>query len=293
MRTPPPKHTLRATDIFIDPAFPLRAERVASHDASGLHGHEFHELVVIEAGRGRHTIDDVVYPIAAGDVFLIKGPSFHAYTDVDGLSLVNLLFDPDLLNLALADLCHLPGYHVLFHVEPELRRCGAAGRLRLGAVQLDEASARITALIEELSRRRPGYRFMAIAQVRLLIGLLARWGSEEGAAGRDPLLRLGELLSYIDRHCDEAISPAWMASRVAMSESALLRAFRRVTGLPPMDYVLNTRIDRAARLLGRPDPRITDIAFLCGFTDANYFSRIFRQRRGVSPREYRRRARGA
>jgi transcriptional regulator GlxA family with amidase domain len=74
-----------------------------------------------------------------------------------------------------------------------------------------------------------------------------------------------------------------------MSESSLVRAFKSVMGRPPMEHVIKVRVTRAAELLTKTDLKITDVAFRCGFSDSNYFSRQFKQVMNASPREYRKR----
>jgi AraC-like DNA-binding protein len=61
-------------------------------------------------------------------------------------------------------------------------------------------------------------------------------------------------------------------------------------GTTPSAYILERRLARAAERLGAAhEASITEIAFELGFNDSAYFARAFRQRFGVSPREWRRR----
>ena len=103
---------------------------------------------------------------------------------------------------------------------------------------------------------------------------------------------MGEVLSYIEQHHHEPITVKHLTKLAGMSESTLMRTFRRVFGRSPIDHVIRVRIGRACQLLQRDDIRITEAAFQCGFTDSNYFSRQFHRVTGMSPREYRRRSPG-
>lgn len=69
--------------------------------------------------------------------------------------------------------------------------------------------------------------------------------------------------------------------------------FRQETGLSPVQYLTQLRIRHAERLLagGGADVRIGDIAYMCGYVDSFYFSRIFSKHVGVSPTHYAERAR--
>jgi transcriptional regulator GlxA family with amidase domain len=124
-----------------------------------------------------------------------------------------------------------------------------------------------------------------------LVGLIARSYAGHGPGPSAMVLRLGEVVSHIDRHFDDDLGLDALAEQAHMSRSTLHRAFVRALGESPGAYVLKVRIAKAAGLLADPAIRVTDVAFKTGFTDSNYFSRQFKKITGASPREYRRRMR--
>ena len=65
------------------------------------------------------------------------------------------------------------------------------------------------------------------------------------------------------------------------------RLFKAHTGCSPLQYFNVIRLRKAAELLLNTDQTIKEIAYLCGFEDANYFSKWFRRLEGVTPQEYR------
>ena len=271
-----------------DESFPLTVHRVEDHKACVVHSHEFHELVVIMAGRGRHITERKASPLEAGDVFLIRGDMRHGYGDMEGMTLVNILFDPRRLKLPMAFLRDLPGYHALFRVDPQIRTPERVrSRLRLSEEELAEAAGMIALLQEEMSRRKPGYRFLACTHLMALIGFLSRCYAHASRHADRPLLRMGEVLSHIEQHYCEPIAIRQLTGIAHMSESTLMRTFHRVLGRSPMEHVIRVRIQRAAELLQQGDVRVTEAAFKCGFSDSNYFSRQFRKVMHASPRVFR------
>jgi AraC family L-rhamnose operon transcriptional activator RhaR/AraC family L-rhamnose operon regulatory protein RhaS len=80
-----------------------------------------------------------------------------------------------------------------------------------------------------------------------------------------------------------------LASRAGMSPRSFVRAFRAATGLPPIAYLIQLRITRAAALLRTSREPVTEIAFRVGFSDSNYFTRQFVKLIGCPPRRYRQR----
>lgn len=287
------RYRLSRRSLFPEEDFPLRVMRIKSHSPATMHGHEFDELVVVLGGAAKHVTSEGSYSIAAGDVFLIRGDLAHGYEDTNRLMIVNILFDPGALRLPIGDLRRLPGYHALFSIEPLLRRKhGFKGRLELATDQLAEAAQLITRLEGELGERPAGYRFMARAHLMHLIGFLSRCYADTDAGERRSLLALGEVLSFIERHYDEEITIDRLSEIAAMSESSLMRAFRKVTGKSPIDYVVGLRVTKAAELLRNTDLTVTEVSFRCGFNDSNYFSRQFRKVMATSPRGYRKQQAG-
>jgi AraC-like DNA-binding protein len=95
--------------------------------------------------------------------------------------------------------------------------------------------------------------------------MLERIGSDEGE----------------DRHIREALAST------GYSYEYLLRIFRRVFGLTPMQYVIALRLERAKLLLRDTDQAIAKVAARVGIHDAAYFAELFRRHFGIRPSEYR------
>jgi len=286
------KIRFKSATCFSDNTFPLACGRIEDHMALGIHTHEFHEMVVILKGHGRHVTEREEYPIEAGDVFLLRANMAHGYKDTDRMTIVNILFDPKRLALPMDFLRDLPGYHALFQVEPRLRAYNRfRNRLHLSEEQLAETAGIIARLQQELKRKMPGYRFQAGAHLMSLIAFVSRCYSRSERHTDRPLIRMGEALSFIEQHYREPITVRQLTHIARMSESSLMRAFRRVLSRSPIEHVIRVRVLKAAELLRRGDVRVTEAAFNCGFSDSNYFSRQFRQVMGVGPRDYRARRR--
>jgi AraC family transcriptional regulator len=101
--------------------------------------------------------------------------------------------------------------------------------------------------------------------------------------------RLTDALRRIEEEASEPLALADLAHEASMSRYHFLRSFRRMVGLTPHQYVLRTRLHRAAVRLRRSTEAISTIAFDVGFNDLSTFNRRFRRVIGVSPGAYRRR----
>jgi len=230
--------------------------------------------------------------LKAGDAFWIGGNTRHGYAGADRLGLVNILFHPRLARLPLdeLDLGAVPGYHALFRIGPGMRQPPGRGGLRLGlnAAQLEQALAIVGDLESETRARRPGACFMACGHLIRLIGFLSRCFSTPQEPRGTPAPGINRALAHIARHHAERLTIARLARVAGMSESTFMRRFRDAVGRPPSDYVIHSRIARACEMLRRDDgSKLAAVAEASGFSDANYFSRLFRRVMGCTPRAYR------
>ena len=99
--------------------------------------------------------------------------------------------------------------------------------------------------------------------------------------------RIAVALRLIAAHADEPLSLAELAAAAAMSRYHFLRTFRTVVGMTPHQYILHTRLLRAAARLRRTREAISAIAFAAGFNDLSTFNRRFARIIGQSPSAYR------
>lgn len=93
--------------------------------------------------------------------------------------------------------------------------------------------------------------------------------------------------NYISNNCSRDISLEDAASYVGFSKYYFSRLFREYTGVSFVDYVAEQRLHYAEVLLGNPQLNITDAALQAGFGSISTFNRIFKQKKGCTPSEFR------
>ena len=98
--------------------------------------------------------------------------------------------------------------------------------------------------------------------------------------------RIKTMLQYIMDNYGEAIDTAAIARSASVSESECLRCFRAAIGTTPIRYLREYRIEQAANHLANSQASIADIAAGCGFQDISYFTKTFREMKGVTPKVY-------
>jgi len=134
-----------------------------------------------------------------------------------------------------------------------------------------------TAEFEELAVRLAGAVSAALAETKR---------SSHAPSRRDEK-RIAAALHRIEEQADEPLSLSDLAGAAAMSPYHFLRTFHAVVGMTPHQYVLHTRMHRAAVRLRRTSDSISAIAFIAGFGDLSTFNRRFQRIVGLSPSAYR------
>ncbi|MBY3185687.1 helix-turn-helix transcriptional regulator [Rhizobium laguerreae] len=109
-----------------------------------------------------------------------------------------------------------------------------------------------------------------------------------GAADRRQERRdIADIVETLRRRAMQPLDLAAFAAEHGMSPATLRRRFTLETGLPPKAFQLRARMDHAKQLLATTDEKIETIAAMVGLDDPFYFSRVFHEREGCSPREFR------
>lgn len=179
-------------------------------------------------------------------------------------------FSPEMLESVVAD---VPGAkHVEFDVPNLPARRELAALFADIEVACDEADANA---LEEIALRLAGAATtLSGSRIPAKISL------------RDEK-RVAAAVGLIETHGEEHLSLSELADQAATSPYHFLRSFRAIVGMTPYQFLLRTRLHRAAvRLLATGDA-ISEIAFDVGFGDLSTFNRRFRTVMGQTPTGYR------
>jgi AraC-like DNA-binding protein len=118
------------------------------------------------------------------------------------------------------------------------------------------------------------HTYGGMRSVRLMRGGLTEWQER----------RAKEL---IEAHIDGGLSVTRLAKECGLSVTHFSRAFRRSVGMPPHQWLLHRRVDKARSLLECSKQELSAIALACGFADQSHFTRVFSRLVGTSPRAWR------
>lgn len=276
--------------------FPLLVSIESLSDYDGgeflLHWHPEVEITLVLSGSMLFTVNQSSVLLNEGEAMFCNAGVLHAGAATqapDGnffdCTYAAITFDPKLIY----------GYHHSAiwekYVRPVVQNLSFSG-LRFTR-ENDEGRQLIAELraVIDLDKTRPAYYEMDMCAS--LQKIWKRICSEsKGTAGEEDipsldLHRFHTITSYIELHYQQKISLSDIASTVNLCESECCRTFRRVTGISIFEYLQDYRIKKACDLLAETDDRIHEVADAVGYGDPNHFSKVFRKRIGVSPRQYR------
>lgn len=107
---------------------------------------------------------------------------------------------------------------------------------------------------------------------------------------KDPHSEIVQMIEndILENYPDSGYDPAPFLSTLPFSEGYLKKLFKKETGLTPLQYLTEKRLENAANCLAMNggSGNVSDIAYQCGFSEPLYFSRLFKRKYGVSPRRY-------
>ncbi|MBO5453314.1 MAG: helix-turn-helix domain-containing protein [Clostridia bacterium] len=258
-----------------------------------LHTHDFDEIAIILKGSAIQHINDEKYLTSAGDVFLINSYDYHCFHDTENLTVFNIGFKKEVLDMYKNLLTPMAGYQGFFVLEPKYRKQNTFNnRLHLNSKEMAELEVILENLEKEYNERRSGQEIMITSYFLQIIGFLCRKYENHSESKTSFISPLSNVISYIEKNYTEHISLNDLAKIANTTVSTLITFFKKTFGQTPTEYIISLRLTNACELLRNSDDSITYISGICGFNDINYFSRIFKNKIGMSPREYRKKYSG-
>jgi AraC-like DNA-binding protein len=262
-------------------------ERNKSEFTFPLHKHVECELNYIEHAEGvRRTVGDSVEIIGNYDMVLITGKELeHTWENYQCTSHeireITIQFAPELF------FQNFMNKHQFNSIKVMLERA------QKGLVFPLNTILSVRPLLNSLSHENQGfYAVMNFLSMLYELSLSSdvRTLSSSAFARVEPHAnsrRVQKVHEYLMLHYTEEIRLSQLANIVGMTEVAFSRFFRLRTGKNLTDYLLDIRIGNAIRLLVDSTQSISEICYCCGFNNLSNFNRIFRKRKGCTPKEFR------
>ncbi|MDR1771342.1 MAG: AraC family transcriptional regulator [Hungatella sp.] len=223
----------------------------------------FVDLTYVIAGRASYTIGNTEYMVKAGDLLCIPKGIYRTAANVSG----------DLMECYSANffLRSQSGEDVSFPI-PIVSHLGRVPQLISCFHDINS----------EWIRQEFGYMLRVRATLCLILYQIANLLLNNSYLNPEDL-RIKNSIHYLYAHYSEPITIQTMAEHFHLHPAYYGNLFRRVTGITFKQYLLTLRLNHAEDLLKSGEYSVTEVAAQCGFPDIFYFSKLFKEKKGISP----------
>ena len=262
-------------------------ERHKSEFLYPIHSHEEFELNFVEHGRGVHrVVGDSIEEIGEYDLVLVTGNGLeHAWQQghcsAPDVREITIQFSSTLMDDRLLGRTQFDSIRKMFE------------RARLGVAFSMTGIMRVYNFLDSLATMNEHFE-QFLTMLKILYELsqdqdartLASTSFADVSADRESR-RVTKVKEYISVHYAEDLRLEDLSALVGMAPSAFSRFFKQHTTRTLSDYIIDVRLGNAARQLVNTSTSISEICYSCGFNNLSNFNRIFKARRGYTPRDFR------
>ena len=234
------------------------------------HTHPFTEIFYVVSGKGQFLFLNETYPISSGDLVII--PPYLEHTEQS-----------------------IPGSRLQYYV------IGMDGVLFRSKEQTAESqflfhfsdTPFITSLFEQMfyegKKQEYGSNLICQKILEILILKITRAQSLTPAPShaRHMSKECAQIKEYLDTHYTEHITLDSLTRLTHTNKYYMAHSFTKYTGMSPIQYLNEQRLETARRLLEETDHSVSSIASLTGFSSSSYFAQNFRRKYGITPTGYR------
>ena len=248
-----------------------------------LHSHDFLEINIIVAGGGTHHIEEMSLTVTPGDVFIIPIHARHGYTCKDKMNVYHILVCKDFILRYQEELETIPGFRTLFDIEPQLRQTSPGKYfLHLDHKKLQETIRDADRIIAAYGNEQ--FMYQNILTLHLICDLCMKLHEQinqppASASIPGPNRAVIQVLEYIQGNLDRKLTVEELSRVAAMSCATFNRHFKQMLGIPPMEYVIKCRVERALMLIDENRFSKTEIALMSGFYDSSHMDKYIKLHR--------------
>jgi AraC-like DNA-binding protein len=237
------------------------------------HWHETYVVEVVEQGINNFWCEGKTYSAGPGSILVIQPGEVHTgYPAAESELTYRSLYPSESFMRALAR--DIYGKEMMPHFAQKVIRDPRLAATVIQAHRLLECSV----------DRMKGHSLMIMA-----IGQLITMHSESKfcavASSSSIHSKINRAISYLTENYHQNISLNEISTLSGLSEFHFVRIFRRATGLPPYEYLVAIRVEKARKLLSKGLP-IAEVAVRSGFYDQSHFNRHFKRIYGITPGAY-------
>lgn len=143
--------------------------------------------------------------------------------------------------------------------------------------------------LHEEPEQQPVHKLQTLNLISNFLLMVIEYAQKNVA--REQSDRISEIKNFIHDNIYQNLPIELLAKELCMSDSHFKSWFKKEFGMPPVDYILRTRVEEGKKLLLLPEGEsITAIAFKLNFSSSQYFATVFKKYTGLSPAEFKQRS---
>lgn len=257
-----------------------------------VHWQDSVEIIYIKKGKGYVQIDFETFTAQEKDIFIILPGRMHGLKrfPAERMEYENIIFDLDFLGTRNIDLCSQKYWHPL-----NSGTLTVPTRINTGHTLHEKISAFLDASDKLCSRKPNGYELAVKGNLLLIFSLLFSQSfdtvpSEFVQRNQKDIQKLKTLLLFLEENYDQKITIEKMAEHCGYSASHFMRWFKDMTGQSFMNYLIDYRLEKSAQDLQDNTLSILEISEANGFHNLSNFNRLFKQKFGATPGQFRKTA---
>ncbi len=255
------------------------------------HSHQEYEIYFFHSGTCRYLIKNQIYDLEPGDILLMDGKTLHKPIVSPEKEYIRstVHFSPHWIETVLRELN--AGY--LLDVFRKLQHCLIRTNENQQSKKLEELICRLDELYRMSDKNQVAATEVEMKvimiQILILIDKMGRANSYKKPDTKDDKTDYVEnIVTFVQEHYMEKLTIDSIAKSLNLSKSYLSHLFKEITGFTVMEYLMATRLTQAKYMLAlEPDKPLKDVSFDCGFESASHFSRYFKSKVGMTPKDYR------
>lgn len=277
------KYKIQATDIQQGALLEIRPIDKSTLDEPP-HRHLFQEIIFFISGKGAHSIDGQVFRLTANTIYLIGQGQVHVFQKGENLKGFVLRYKEDLLPPELT--IYSTDYSLL-------QMLTNSNALSLSKEEVKTFKQNFEELLREHTYSM-GKKNTDTVQL-ILLTILSRIKHKIRATYEQNLSKAAEgndivnrrFILMIEDHYKSNHDLSFYCQNLGVTKRKLLAITQEKFGQSPKELLNHRLMTEAIRLLKYTDLNLKEISFELGYTEPAYFSRLFKIKKGMSPRKYR------
>lgn len=252
------------------------------------HSHDFLELAYVAEGKAVHVLNDVESVISKGDYFILDYNSQHSYYSVNGceFAVINCLFKPEFIDKALAKCRNFNEVVNNYMIKHSMYATNISPANYIFHDENGKVSGILTDMLDEFKGKNVGYyEIIRCKLIEIIIMTMRKNAADMDSISEDELCAM--MIKYAEKHITDKNILNSISERLNFSAAYLSRKFKSDSGMTFSAYIQKMRIEQSCRLLANTDKKITEIAYLSGYSDMKFFNSLFKKHLGITPHEFR------